>query len=192
MLTGRLLMNAMKKYSAMNSERMLGSPWLAAVLAVLELILGFAMLSFPYLLGASAVWVAGFVFVVLGVVHLVYVFSRSGHRWWNMLSGGLFLVLGCMLLVQTAESMVALTLVIGVALLAGGVLRLLVALSMRREEGSVWRFFNAGISILLGGMVLWTWPESSLWFIGTVIAVEMIFSGWSLLFLALAPPREIG
>lgn len=86
--------------------------------------------------------------------------------------------------------MEAITLVIGIALLTGGVLRLLVAFSMFREVGSAWRFFNAFISIVLGGMVLWTWPASSLWFIGTVIAVEMIFSGWSLLFLALTPQQS--
>ncbi len=169
------------------SNCVIGSPWLAAVLAVMELILGFAMLSFPYLLGASAVWVAGFVFVILGLLHLVHVFTRAGSRWWSLLSAVIFLVLGAVLLLQTADSMLAITLVIGVALLAGGVLRLLVAFGMRREEGSAWRFFNAAVSILLGGMVLWTWPESTLWFIGTVIAVEMIFSGWSLLFLALTP-----
>ena len=168
----------------------MGSPWLAAVLAVLELVLGFAMLSFPYLLGASAVWVGGFVFVVLGVLHLVHVFTRSENRWWSLLSAVIFLVLGGMLLILPVQSMEAITLVIGIALLTGGVLRLLVAFSMFREVGSAWRFFNAFISIVLGGMVLWTWPASSLWFIGTVIAVEMIFSGWSLLFLALTPQQS--
>ena len=36
-------------------------------------------------------------------------------------------------------------------------------------------------------MIIWSWPESSAWLIGTLIAVEMIFSGWTLMFLALAP-----
>lgn len=166
---------------------LVGNPWLAAILAVAELVLGFIMLSFPYLLGASAVWVAGFVFVVLGFMHLVHVFTRAGQRMWSLLSAVLFLVLGVALLVQPLASMSILTLIIGVALLAGGVLRLIVAFSMRHAVGSVWRFFNAGISLLLGGLVVWSWPESSLWFIGTVIAVEMIFSGWALLFLAMAP-----
>lgn len=170
---------------------LVGHPWLAALLAVAELVLGFVMLSFPLLLGASAVWVAGFVFVVLGIMHLVHVFTRAGQRMWSLLSAVLFLVLGIALLVQPLASMSVLTLVIGVALLAGGVLRLMVAFSLRHSAGSVWRFFNAAISLLLGGLVVWSWPESSLWFIGTVIAVEMIFSGWTLLFLAMAPsPRE--
>jgi len=167
-----------------------GNVWLAAFLAVLELVLGFVMLSFPYLLGASAVWVGGFVFLMMGLMHLVHVFTRAGQRMWSLLTGVLFLVLGVLLLLQTTASMVVITLVIGVALFAGGLVRLLVAISMRRSDGSVWRFFNAIISLVLGGMVLWTWPGSSLWLIGTVIAVEMIFSGWSLLFIAMSPRQE--
>lgn len=167
-----------------------GNVWLAAFLAVLELVLGFVMLSFPYLLGASAVWVGGFVFLMMGLMHLVHVFTRAGQRMWSLLTGVLFLVLGVLLLLQTTASMVVITLVIGVALFAGGLVRLLVAISMRRTDGSVWRFFNAIISLVLGGMVLWTWPGSSLWLIGTVIAVEMIFSGWSLLFIAMSPRQE--
>ncbi len=168
-------------------RRVIGSPWLAAILAVLELMLGFAMLSFPYLLGASAVWVCGFVLVVVGLMHLVHVFTRAGSRLWSLLSAILFLVVGAMLLLQPMASMTLLTLIIGVALLAGGVLRLIVAFTLRRQDGSVWRFFNALVSLVLGGMVVWNWPYSSVWFIGTIIAVEMIFSGWALLFLAMAP-----
>lgn len=172
------------------SNQWMGSPWLAALLAVLELVLGFAMLSFPYLLGASAVWVAGFVFVIMGLLHLIHVFTRAGERLWSLISAVVFLVLGAMLLLLPVASMVAMTLVIGVALLCGGVLRLILAFSLMRRNGSAWRFFNAAISLVLGGLVLWTWPESSFWLIGTVIAVEMIFSGWSLLFLALTPGRK--
>lgn len=167
--------------------RVAGNAWFVGLIAVLELVLGFAMLSFPYLLGASAVWVAGFVFLVVGVMHIVQVFTRAGSRLWSLLSGLLYLVVGAMLVLLTGPSMAILTLAIGIALLAGGVLRLAVAFSLRRETGSVWRFFNALISLALGAMVVWSWPESSVWLIGTIIAVEMIFSGWTLLFLALNP-----
>lgn len=170
--------------------RFASNTWLVTLLAVLELILGFILLSFPYLLGASAVWVGGFVLVVVGIMRLVEVFSSPVHRGWNLLAFAVYLCLGLMMIFMTGPSMAMLTLLIGVALLAGGALRLGVAISMRHEAGSAWRFFNAVISLLLGLMVVWSWPESSVWLIGTIIAVEMIFSGWTLLFLALSPGRR--
>ncbi|MBQ2380538.1 MAG: DUF308 domain-containing protein [Akkermansia sp.] len=165
--------------------RMATSPWLAVFLAVLELLLGFILLSFPFLLGASAVWVGGFVLLVMGLMHLVHVFSRSSHRMWSLLSAVIFLLVGVVMLLQPVASMSFLTLVIGLALLTGGVLRFSVAVAMRHMPGKGWRYFNAIVSLVLGGMVVWSWPGSSYWLIGTIIAVEMIFSGWTLMFMAL-------
>ncbi len=167
--------------------RTFSSPWWVAILALLELVLGFVLLSFPALLGASAIWVAGFVLLAVALMRLVEVFTVPGRRLWNLLAFAVYLVVGLIMIYYTGFSMEALTLGIGLALLVGGALRLGVAISMTRQPGSAWRYFNAIVSLILGAMVCWGWPESSLWLIGTLIAVEMIFSGWTLLFLALAP-----
>lgn len=156
-----------------------------SAMAIAELFLGFILLSFPFLLGASAVWVGGFVLMVAGVLRLVQVLRR-GNRLWNLLAGLVYLVLGWAMISMTVPSLEIWTLVMGLALLIGGIIRFVVAITMRRTPGSPWRFFNAVISVILGAMVCWGWPESSLWFIGTLIAVEMIFSGWTLLFIALS------
>lgn len=168
----------------------MGNSWLSAILAVLELVLGFVMLSFPMLLGTAAIWVAGVALVVIGLVHLWHVLTRAGQRIWSLVSGFIYSIAGIAMVVLPIASLSVITLVLGMALLVGGVLRLMVAISMRKEQGSAWRFFNAFVSVILGGMVVWSWPESSLWFVGTIIAVEMIFSGWSLLFLSLVPPTN--
>ncbi len=170
--------------------RLMARPWVACVLAVLELVLGFILLSFPLMLGLSAVWVSGFVLVVAGLVRLVQCITRRGDRWWNLLAAVLYLVIGVFTVLMPMLSMEWWTLFIGSCLFSVGVIRMAVAIGMRKESGGFWRFFNALISLVLGVMIIWGWPESSAWFIGTLIAVEMIFSGWTLMFLALAPRGE--
>lgn len=170
--------------------RVASSSWLVALLAIAELILGFVLLAFPYILGASAVWVAGFVLLAVAVMRLIQVFTRPGYRLWNLLAALIYCCLGLAFVMRTGVSMAAITLAIGIALLVGGVLRLAVSFNLRREQGSAWRFFNAIVSIILGVLVIWGWPQTSFWLLGTIIAVEMIFSGWTLLFLALAPRRQ--
>ncbi len=167
--------------------RTFSSPWWVAILALLELVLGFILLSFPALLGASAIWVAGFVLIAVALMRLIEVFTVPGKRLWNLLAFAVYLVIGLLMIFRTGASLEVWTLAIGLALLIGGALRLGVAISLTRQPGSAWRYFNAIVSLILGAMVCWGWPESSLWLIGTLIAVEMIFSGWTLLFLALAP-----
>ena len=180
-------MNIETQYSI---RRWMGNAWLSGILAVLELVLGFIMLSFPLLLGAAAVWVSGVVLCILSIVHFWHVFARAGHRWWSLLSGVMYLIAGIAMVLSSIPSLELITLIVGLVLLLGGLVRLVVAFAMLREEGSAWRFFNAVVSLVLGVMVVWSWPASSLWLIGTIIAVEMIFSGWTLLFLSLAPKRR--
>lgn len=169
----------------------LGSPWVMSLLAIVELVLGFILLGFPYLLGASAIWVFGIVLLAVGLLRCLQSATHSGNRLWNLLAGILYLVLGWMMVFYTNVSLQVWTLVIGIALLGAGVLRLAVAVAMRHDTGSAWRFFSALVSLVLGGMVVWGWPESSFWLIGTIIAVEMIFSGWTLLFLAIGPRKKL-
>ena len=166
---------------------MLGRPWVAGVLAVLELLLGFILLSFPFLLGASAVWVGGFVLAVAGLIRLIQGITRSEERWWNLLAALLYLVVGVFTVLMPLLSLEWWTLLIGCAILSAGIIRAGVAISLWNTPGRFWRCFNAIISLVLGVMIIWSWPESSAWLIGTLIAVEMIFSGWTLMFLALAP-----
>ncbi len=168
----------------------LSRPWVAGILAVLELVLGFILLSFPFLLGASAVWVGGFVLAVAGLIRLVQGIARREDRWWNLLAACLYLVVGVFTVLMPLLSLEWWTLLIGCAILTVGILRSGVAITLWNAQGRFWRCFNAIISLVLGVMIIWSWPESSVWFIGTLIAVEMIFSGWTLMFLALAPQGE--
>ena len=169
-----------------NRAAVLASPWLTGSLAALELVLGFILLGCPYLLGLSAAWVAGFVLLFAGVLRLVQAARHADHRPWNMLAGLVYLGMGAFMVFMPMMSMQVWTLLIGLTLFIGGFVRLLVAVGMSRRAGSFWRYFSAVVSLALGAMVTWGWPSSSFWFIGSLIAVEMIFSGWTLLFLSLS------
>lgn len=165
--------------------RVMVNPWVTGLLAAAELVLGFVLLGFPFVLGASAVWLCGFVLFVAGAVRLVQSVVRPVHRAWNLLAALFYLAVGVLMVQMPVFSMEIGTLGIGIALMTAGLLRLLMA-AVLRSGGTMWRLFNGAVSLALGAMVVWGWPSSSLWLIGSVIAVEMIFSGWTLMFLALS------
>ena len=58
-----------------------------------------------------------------------------------------------------------------------------------------WLHLSGIVTFLLGIFVWGQWPESALWVIGTLVAIDMIFNGVWLVMLALnargLPPREI-
>ncbi|WP_407947029.1 hypothetical protein [Polynucleobacter hirudinilacicola] len=65
-------------------------------------------------------------------------------------------------------------------------LRLITAFQHRHFNEWIWLVLSSAISILMGALIMNSFPASSLWLPGLLIAIELILQGWSLLFLGLA------
>lgn len=67
-----------------------------------------------------------------------------------------------------------------------GILRLISAFQHRLFGEWIWLLLSAGLSILMGVLIMNSYPASSLWLPGLLIAIELLLQGWSLLFLGFA------
>ena len=61
----------------------------------------------------------------------------------------------------------------------------------RGEGGSGWLLVNALITLLLGGLIWFHWPSSSVWAIGTLVGVNLLMTGISRLMLGLAARKLV-
>ena len=66
---------------------------------------------------------------------------------------------------------------IGAFIFAGGIVRLLLALRVRRAKGWGWVLFDGLLSIVIGILIAWGWPASSIAFIGLLTGFWLLFSG---------------
>lgn len=163
------------------------SGWLMAEGIVL-VILGVLGLGAVALLSlASAIWFGAMIFVG-GIIVLIDAFRHQGwkSRLWHILIGVLYVAVGVMTFVNPLVATASLTLLAGAALVATGVLRLIMAFQNRELPAWGWVAFSGVLSLLLGGMILAQWPGSSLWVLGTFLAIELIFQGWAAIALARA------
>lgn len=161
--------------------------WLMAGGAALVL-LGIVGLGSATLLSvASAIWF-GAMMLVGGIIVLAGAFRSAGWRGvlLNTLIGLLYLGVGIFTLVNPVAATASLTLFVGVALLATGILRIVVGLQNRQLPFWAWVVISGLLSLLLGGMILLQWPASSLWVLGTFLAIELIFQGIGIMALARA------
>lgn len=161
--------------------------WLMAEGIVL-IILGVLGLGAVALLSlASAIWFGAMIFVG-GIVVLIDAFRHQGwrSRLWHILIGVLYVAVGVMTFVNPLVATASLTLLAGAALVATGVLRLILAFQNRQLPSWMWIAVSGLLSLLLGGMILMQWPASSLWVLGTFLAIELIFQGWAVIALARA------
>jgi len=160
--------------------------WFLAV-GIALVILGLMAISWSVLTTLVSVAIFGWLLLIGGVLTVVHAFLR--RRWGGffieLFAGLLYLLVGLMVVGNPADSAVALTLVIALFLLIGGVFRIVTALTVRFQHW-LWMLLNGVISLLLGMMIWSQWPVSGLWVIGLFIGLDMIFYGWSLVMLALA------
>jgi uncharacterized membrane protein HdeD (DUF308 family) len=147
------------------------------VLGILTVLAG--MIALVYTVTASIIsvlflgWMAligGIALVVAGIAG----WATPRERW-NVVTGALFGVLGWAFLSNPAASLAVLTLVAGSLLLVGGVVRIVVAFQPGAPRGLL--LLNGAITLLLGLMVLNRWPVSALWFLGTIVGVQLVVDG---------------
>jgi uncharacterized membrane protein HdeD (DUF308 family) len=163
------------------------SGWLLAAGIVL-IILGVLGLGASALLSvASAIWFGAMIFVG-GIVLLVDAFRHQGwkSRIMHLLIGLLYIAVGALTFANPLVATASLTLLAGCALVATGVLRIFVAFQNRELPHWIWILVSGLLSLLLGVMILVQWPGSSLWVLGTFLAIELIMQGWATVALARA------
>ena len=163
--------------SSPDLEALRGRRGLFYFTGIIELLLGFAAISFAAATTIFAVSVLGWVLVLTGIVEFFQAFSVRG--WSGTLLGivrGVILgVLGFILAFSPAVGAAVLTLVAGGFILAEGVVRVMagVALPMRR---SGWLVAGGIASILLGIFILARWPISAVWMIGLWVGLTPMAS----------------
>ena len=81
-------------------------------------------------------------------------------------------------------SAMALTLLMAMLFLIGGIFRIIVALAVPMHHWG-WLLLSGVINVLLGVLIWRQYPWSGLWVIGLFIGIDLFFSGWSLVMLAL-------
>jgi uncharacterized membrane protein HdeD (DUF308 family) len=163
------------------------SGWLLAEGIVLVILGALGLGAVALLSLASAIWFGAMIFVG-GIVVLIDAFRHQGwrSRLWHILIGVLYVAVGVMTFVNPLVATASLTLLAGAALVVTGVLRLIMAFQNRELPAWGWVAFSGLLSLLLGGLILAQWPASSLWVLGTFLAIELIFQGWAAIVLARA------
>ncbi|WP_338114158.1 HdeD family acid-resistance protein [Thiorhodococcus mannitoliphagus] len=165
--------------------------WLLA-LGIVSLILGTLGFYMTFALTLASVLFFGILILGAGVLQLVHAFTCKGWKsvLWHVLIALLYIAAGIDIILDPARASVVLTLVLAGILIAVGVMRILMAFQLRPvAAGWFWPLLSGLVSILLGGMIIAEWPVSGLWVIGLFVAIELVFSGWSTVFVALAARR---
>ncbi len=79
-----------------------------------------------------------------------------------------------------------LTLFLGAALVASGILRIFLAFNMQHGSPWVWVVVSGVITLLLGLIILAHWPFSAVYTLGIFLGVDLVFAGASWIGIGMA------
>ena len=135
----------------------------------------------------------GWLLVFGAVMHFIAAFKGGGAKQvlFQVLIGILYLIGGLYFLTHTIMGVATLTLLLAGIILAEGVLELIAYFRLRKEGASGWMLLNAIITLLLGCLIWFHWPSSTVWAIGTLVGVNLLMTGITRLMFGLAARKLI-
>jgi len=156
--------------------------------AVLLIVLGIFGIVEPGIAGLGVTLLVGWLLVFGAVMHFVAAFKGGGAKQviFQVLVGLVYLIGGVYFLTHTIMGVATLTLLLSCIILAEGVIEVMSYFRLRGEGASAWLLINGIVTLLLGALIFFHWPSSSIWAIGTLIGINLLMTGISRLMFGLA------
>ena len=158
----------------------LESKWASiSAFGVLLVVLGFAALAFSLIATIATVTLNGVLFLIAGAAEVaIGMHSRTWGLFFLWVIGGvLYLAAGVICIVNPLLASVVLTLLLGAGLIAAGAVRLALAFRLPPVQSRVLIFVAAAVTILLGLVIVTHWPMDSVYVLGTLLGVDLLFHG---------------
>lgn len=137
----------------------------------------------------ASVLVNGILMIVAGLGEIVVgLRARDWSRFLLWIAAGLlYIAAGVIAVMNPLLAAAVFTLMLGAGLLATGLVRAFTAWRMPATAPRGWIVFSAVVTALLGVFVIALWPANSLFLLGALLAVDLIFQGvgWTSFGLAL-------
>ena len=172
-----------------NEQKLSG--WFLA-LGILMILFGFIIIIFPVAGTFTIELLFGVLLLVAGLAQVVMAFQA--RKWagflLSLIVGLLYLLAGIALLFQPLAGAVTLTLLLGIFLLMVGLLKLGLSFKLKPRYHHEWLMFDGLLSLLLGILILMAWPSDSLWVLGLLFGINVLFSGLSFLMLSHASGKS--
>jgi uncharacterized membrane protein HdeD (DUF308 family) len=168
------------------------SPSWSIVLSALMIVAGLCAIAVPFVAGIAITGIVGWLLMFSGVMHLIFAWrsSTTSTAIWEVLLGIAYGAIGFYLLTRPVVGLASLTIALGVYLFVEAIIEFALSLQFRGHGGSGWLLFDGVVTLILGIMIAASWPASTVWAIGTIVGISMLFSGISRLMLSIALQRR--
>ena len=152
--------------------------WIVA-LGVVYVIVGVIALGSMVLATAASVLIVGIMMVIAGVAEIINAFQVKtwGRFFLWVILGLLYVFAGLVAFANPLLTAVFLTLFLGAALVVSGIVRVILAFSVKEGTPWIWTIVSGLITLLVGLIILARWPFSSLFVLGLFLGIDLVIAG---------------
>jgi uncharacterized membrane protein HdeD (DUF308 family) len=161
-------------------------------LSIFLILAGLLAILLPPIMGLGVTLYIGWLLVLSGIAHFVFAWKShsAGAVLWEVLVGLVYLFAGGYLILHPLAGLLSLTLLLAIYLCIEGIFEIILSFQLTRD-GRFWMIFEGIVTLILAVMIWRTWPYSTIWAIGTLVGISMVFSGISRLMFSLACRRSL-
>lgn len=155
--------------------------------AVLLTVLGVFAIVEPITAALGITVLVGWLLIFGGVAHLIGACAGGTAKEiiFEIVTGIAYLIGGRYSLTHPHLAIGTLTLLLGAVILIGGVVEVISYFRFGSQDASGWVLFNGITTFILGGMICFHWPSSSVWAIGILVGLTLLMTGMTRLMFAL-------
>jgi uncharacterized membrane protein HdeD (DUF308 family) len=155
--------------------------------------IGVLAIVFPAVSATVTIVAIGWLFILAGVVLLFggMQLHGAGPFFGAFLFALLTFAAGVWLIANPAAGMVALTILLAILFLVNGAAEMVLALELRPEYGWRWMLVSALVSILLGIVLAAGLPGTAAFFIGLIVGLNFLTSGFAFVLVSRALKRAL-
>lgn len=163
----------------------MGSRVLWIVVGVISVLAGIFALANPLAATLTAEMLAGWGFLIVGVLQVVFAFRDIGWgaRIWAILIGLAFALTGISLLGNPLAGIISLTVLVAIMFLIVGVAKIILSFSLPRGAGFWLMIASGALSVVLAVMIFSNFPQSAAVILGVLLAIELISNGVAMITL---------
>lgn len=163
---------------------------------IVMIVLGALAISYPLYGSIAVTTLIGWLFLIGGALRLgVRLSTRSRSslmpgNGWALAAAVLAIIMGLVLISQPLQGMLTLTAILIVIFLVEGVAGIFAAFSFRQHSASwIWVLLSGIANVVLALLIWQGWPDTAAWAIGVLTGINLIFTGFAVVMLAVAAGR---
>lgn len=158
----------------------------ATIYGIVLIILGILAIIMPGVATLATGLTIGWLLLIAGIVGVIAVFTAGVSApgfWWNLITAILYALAGAALLWRPVAGALTLTIILAAYLLATGVVKAAMAFEYRRAIPKAWGWMllSALVDIVLGVMIVLGLPGTSVWVLGLLVGINLLFTGVALI-----------